>query len=98
MKRKKYSADFKFKVVIESIKSDNVSQVARAHGLGANQVSEWRRQFFDRGSKAFEPNGSQQETKLKRRIADLERMLGKKEVELGLLKNFADFYSSQDGN
>ncbi len=98
MKRKRYSADFKFKVVVESIKSDNVAQVARTHGLNANQVSEWRRRFFDRGSKAFEPNGSKEETKLKRRIADLERMLGKKEVELGLIKNFADFYSSQDGN
>jgi transposase-like protein len=98
VKRKKYTPEFKFQVVLDSIKSDSVSQVARAHGLGANQVSEWRRQFFERGSKTFEPNGSKEKTKLKRRIADLERMLGKKEVELGLLKNFADFYSSQDGN
>ena len=98
MKRKKYSSEFKFQVVLESIKSDNVSQVARAHGVGANQVSEWRSQFFEKGMKVFEPNGSQAETKLKRKVADLERMLGKKEVELGLLKNFADFYSSRDGN
>lgn len=97
MKRKKHSADFKFKVVLETIKHDNVAEVARKHGLSANQVSTWRKQFFEQGAKAFEPNGSKAETKLRRRIADLERMLGKKEVELGLLKNFADFYSSQDG-
>lgn len=97
MKRKRYSGEFKFKVVLESIRSNNVAQVARAYGVGANQVSEWRRQFFDRGAKVFEPGGSKEESRLRRKVADLERMLGKKEVELGLLKNFADFYSSQDG-
>jgi len=36
-------------------------------------------------------------TKLKKKIAQMEQLLGKKEIELNLIKNFADFYSSQSG-
>lgn len=98
MKRQKYKSEFKFNVVLETIKEDNVSAVARKYGINVNLVSRWRKEFLTQGEKIFRRNGVDEYKKLKKKIADLERMLGKKEVELGLLKNFADFYESRGGN
>jgi hypothetical protein len=49
-------------------------------------VSNWKSQFLDEGPNVF---GSDDELKRQqKKIADLERLLGKKEVEIALLKNF----------
>lgn len=98
MNRNKYKPEFKFNVVLETIKEDNVSTIARKHGLNVNLVSRWRKEFLAKGDKIFNTSKLDETKGLKKKIADLERMLGKKEVELGLLKNFADFYESRDGN
>lgn len=98
MKRQKYNQEFKFNVVLETIKEDEISSVARRHGINTNLVSRWRKEFLSKGDKIFNPNAIDETKKLKNQISDLERMLGKKEVELGLLKNFADFYESRGGN
>ena len=97
MKRKKYSAKYKFDRVMETIRRDNVSEVARQYGISTTVVSKWRNRLMELGYQIFETTENQEIKRLKRKVADLERMLGKKEVELGLLKNFADFYESQDG-
>jgi hypothetical protein len=51
----------------------------------------WKRQLIERGEDIFRQDSTARE--YERRIADLERLLGKKEVEIALLKNFL----SQDG-
>lgn len=98
MGRQKYKPELKFNIVLETIKEDNVSAVARKHSVNVNLVSRWRKEFLTQGEKIFRKNGVDEHRELKKKIADLERMLGKKEVELGLLKNFADFYGSRGGN
>lgn len=97
MKRNKYTAKFKFDRVVESIKEDNVSLVARQYGFGTNLLSKWRGYFLENGHLIFETRPDQEVTKLKKRISQLERLLGKKEIELNLIQNFADFYSSPSG-
>jgi len=97
MQRKKYSSKYKFDRVVETIKRDNVSEIARQYGISVTIVSKWRNRLMELGYKIFETTENQELKRLRRKVADLERMLGKKEVELGLLKNFADFYESQDG-
>jgi len=51
--------------------------------------------LLERGYRIFETSPDQELGGLKKQIAKLEQMVGKKEVELNLLKNFSDFYSSQ---
>lgn len=97
MQRKKYSSKYKFDRIVETIKRDNISEVARQYGISVTIVSKWRSRLMELGYKVFETTENQELKRLRRKVADLERMLGKKEVELGLLKNFADFYESQDG-
>lgn len=97
MKRSKYTAKFKFDRVIESIRKDSVSEVARSYGFGVNLLSKWRSDFLKGGHIFFENKPDQDVIKLQKKVAQMEQMLGKKEVELSLIQNFADFYSSQNG-
>jgi transposase-like protein len=98
MKRNKYTAKFKFDRVIESFKKDNVSEVARNYGFGVNLLSKWRSDFLKGGHIFFETQPNQELVRLKKKISKLEQIIGKKEIELNLIKNFADFYQSQNGN
>lgn len=97
MKKAKYTAKFKFDRVIESIKKDSVSEVARQYGFGVNLLSKWRSDFLNRGHVFFESKPDQDVARLQKRVKQLEQIIGKKEVELSLIQNFADFYSSQSG-
>jgi len=98
MKRKKYNARFKFDRVIDSIETGSVAQVARQFSVNPNLISNWRKDFFAKGPEAFERKPDQEVKSLQRKIVRLEQMIGKKEVELGFLKNFSDFYASRDGS
>jgi transposase len=84
---KKYSPSLKFQIVMEVLKDNKKpSQVAKAYGVHPNSVSKWMKTVQEKGPELFAQNGTVAE--YERRIADLERLLGQKEVEIALLKNF----------
>lgn len=95
-KRKGYTPQFKFDRVIEAIKKDNLSEISRRYGVNVNLISKWRSQLLTQGSRLFVTAPDQENKLLKTKISRLEQMLGKKEVELNLIKNFSDFYASQN--
>lgn len=95
-KRTKYSAQFKLERVLEAIKTDNVTEVARKYGIGANMICNWKKQLLDEGASVFGNSPNQEKKQLERKISMLEQMIGKKDVELNVLKNFADFYESRN--
>lgn len=97
MKRTKYTAKFKFDRVIESIQKNSLSEVARPYGLGVNLLSKWRSDFLKGGHQFFENKPNQVIAKLQKQVGQLEQIIGKKEIELNLIKNFSDFYQSQNG-
>ena len=85
--RKSYSPEFKFQVVVEALTSDSTdAEVARVYDVHPVTLSNWKRQFREDGAKIF--GGDNELKKKEKRIAKLERMIGKKEVEIALLKNF----------
>lgn len=94
--RKKYTPQFKFNLAKEAIKSGNLSEISRKYGVGVNIISNWAKHLEEQGFHVFETTPDQQNNQLKSKIAKLEQMVGKKEIELNLLKNFSDFYQSQD--
>ena len=86
-KRKRYSPKFKFNVVLEVLKTDKSdAEVARAYEVHPVTVSRWKRDFLDRGPEVF--GGSDEVKDYEERISQLERMVGKKEVEIAVLRNF----------
>jgi transposase-like protein len=83
---KRYSAKFKFQVVMEVVTGDkSQAQVAKAYGFHPNTVGSWKKTFLKKGSEVFAKDSVVSE--YERRIADLEQLIGKKEVEITLLKN-----------
>lgn len=95
-KRKSYAPQFKFDRSIEAVKTNNYSEIARKYNISVNIVSNWANQLLEQGARIFESSPDQENNELKAKIAKLEQMLGKKEVELNLIKNFSDFYESRN--
>ena len=84
---KRYSPKLKFQVVLEMLQGTKTpGQVAKAYQVHPNTVSNWKQTLLDKGPEIFSQNGTVAE--YEQRIADLEQLLGKKEVEIALLKNF----------
>ena len=84
---KRYSPKLKFQIVLELLQGEkSVGQVAKAYGVHPNSLGTWKRTVLEKGPEIFAKDGTVAE--YERRIADLERLLGKKEVEIALLKNF----------
>jgi len=97
-KLKTHAASFKFKVVLESFTSNNVAETARKYSLNANQLSTWRSYFLEQGHNLFQTDVTKREQELEKQIATLEQLLGKKELEIQLLKKYLDFYAPRAGN
>ena len=94
--RKKHSSQIKFNAVVDSIKKDNVTETAREYQIHPNLLNSWKRDFFDKGYNLFENNKDNIEKALKKRLDQYEKLLGKKELEINLLKGFVDFYAPLD--
>ena len=84
---RRYSAKLKFQVVLEALKGEkSPAQIAKAYGVHANSVGIWKHWFLERGPALFAR--AVESSDGERRLAELEQLLGKKEVEIALLKNF----------
>jgi transposase-like protein len=84
---RRYSAKLKFQVALEALREEkSPAQIAKAYGIHANTVGVWKQLLVERGVTVFERAAATSDAELK--VADLERLLGKKEAEIALLKNF----------
>lgn len=82
-----YPPKFKFQIVLELLQGEqSVGQLAKSYDVHPNSILKWRRKLLEKGPEIFAGDNSAVE--YEKRIAQLEQLLGKKEVELALLKNF----------
>jgi transposase len=93
-KKTSYTSQFKLDRALEAIATNNVAEIARRYSLNPNVIYIWRDQLIKRGASVFDTAINNEAKELKSKVSKLEQMIGKKEVELNLLKNFSDFYSS----
>lgn len=86
-KKKTYSADFKAKVVLELLSSDNtLNQIAGKYEISPQSLLSWKKQFLENASQAFESSKMSSEYKkeideLGRQNDQLAKTLGKVTVE-----------------
>jgi transposase-like protein len=86
-KPKTYTPKFKFQLVLEVLQGERSEvEIGRAYGVHHTTISRWKRHFLERGPEVF--SGNEEVKRYQKRIAELERMIGQKEIELALLKNF----------
>jgi transposase len=84
---KRYPPKFKFQVVLELLQGEqSVGQLAKSYNVHPNSILKWKKELLEKGAEVFAHDNSGAE--YEQRIAQLEQLLGKKEVEIALLKNF----------
>jgi transposase-like protein len=83
---KPYSAKFKFKIVLESLKTNrSLVELGEIYGVHPQSISKWRSDFLEKGADIFEQDGTVLD--YEKRINDLELLVGKKEIEIQSLRN-----------
>ena len=82
MKRRKFTAKFKAKVVLESLRERiSVQGLARKHELHPNQISKWKAEFLDNADSVFD-KGSTKESEEPEDVEKLYKVIGQQKVEI----------------
>ena len=93
--RRRWTLAEKLSVVAQASQPGmSVSFVARQHGIAPNLLFRWRKLMSDGGKEAIRVDdmvvGASEVKTLKRRVRELERLLGKKTMEVEILKEAID--------
>ncbi len=90
-KRGRYAAKFKEKVALEALTGAKThAQIASEYGISPDLVKDWKKQAKEMLGECFRRGGRKTEMEKKdERIANLERLLGKREFELDWLSKKA---------
>jgi transposase-like protein len=84
---KRYTPRFKFQVVMETLNSSKtIGQIAKAYGVHPITIHKWKKEFLEKGPELFGQKTTIHE--YEKKMQELERLIGQKEVEITLLKNF----------
>jgi transposase-like protein len=94
--KKQHTPQFKAKLVLEAIEIDNNTEIARRYGVNHSLLAKRKKFFLENSYHVFESTSDKENREMQRKIGKLEQMIGRKEVELNLLKNFSDFYASRN--
>ena len=91
-KRRQFTAAFKAQVVLELLSGGrSLAEASREHRVKPEIIARWRRQFVENAASVFakrsEPDGEAEA-----RIAELERALGKKTLELEVAKKASNIF------
>ena len=91
-RRRHWTTEQKLQIIEESfLPGETVSSVARRRGVAPNLLYRWRRLLTEGGAAAVgsdEPVvGSPEVRRLEERVRDLERLLGRKTMEVEILKD-----------
>ncbi len=94
-RRRRFTTGQKLAVVAETMQPGmSISYVARRHGLSPSLVFRWRRLMSDGGREAVRADdevvAAAELRRLEERVRDLERMLGRKTLEVEILKEALD--------
>jgi transposase len=87
--RRKFSADFKAKVVLETLKERNtVEELGKKYEIHPNQIHAWKKEFLNNAASVFSSGEKQMEDK---KLQEEERdklyaQIGQQKVEIDWLK------------
>jgi len=97
MHRKKLTSKQKFNIAIESFGKNNVAETARKYDVHPSLISRWRSQLLETGHELFTNSSDKEKKRMSKQIEKLERLVGRKEIEISLLQNFFDDYKPPNG-
>lgn len=93
MKRRKFTPEFKAKVVLEvltGIKSS--AEACRDYQLHPQQLGRWKTHLLAQAATLFRTDSAQQASE--QRLAELEQMVGRLTMELEIAKKASTYFNS----
>jgi len=85
--RRKFSPEFKVKVVLEMLKGEKgLMQASRDYKIKDTVLSRWKQEFLERAPELFKSEVSDEQRQAMERTAELERMVGRLALELDIAK------------
>ena len=85
--RRKFTSEFKKKVVLEALKERNtIQELAAKYEIHPQQITDWKRHFLDNSETAFERPGSEDG-----KSAEQEKLIEQLYAQIGQLKVENDF-------
>ena len=85
--KRKFTADFKLKVVLEVIKEkDTLAVISKRHELHPNQISDWKKQFLEVAPTLFESAHKTSPLSTEPDVALLYEQIGRLQMELTFFK------------
>ena len=83
--RRKFSSNFKTKVVLEVLKEQQtIQELASKYEVHPNQISTWKNEFLPNASSVFDSKKEKQNTH--QDTAKLYKVIGEQKVEIDFLK------------
>ena len=94
-RRRRFTTEQKLAIVAETLQPGmSISYVARQHGLSPSLVFRWRRLMSEGGKEAVRADddvvAASEVRRLEERVRKLERLLGRKTLEVEILKEALD--------
>ena len=92
--QKRYTKKEKLEIVSLSLDSgESVKSLSVRFGVSENTIYNWRSQYMKHEESAFPGKGNKAMSESERRIAELERQLKEKELEVEILKKAVHIFS-----
>lgn len=86
-KRKRHSADFKFKIALEAAKErQTISELTAKFGVHSTQITQWKKQLLQQGIEVFKEGGKGEKDHQQSLLDRLYQQIGQLQVELDWLK------------
>lgn len=85
--RRKFSAEFKFKVVLEALRErETLAALAAKYQIHPQQITDWKRAFLEQGEQVFSNPAEVKDKGTEEKISKLYEQIGMLKVENDFLK------------
>jgi len=86
-RRRKFSNEQKFNIVIEALKGQRqISEIASEYDVHPNQITTWKKQFLENGASVFGKKKDAEKEDLEQTQEDLFKKIGQQQYEIDWLK------------
>jgi transposase len=91
--RRKHSAEFKVKVVLDMLKGiETLAEISSKYGVHPTQITKWRRTFLEKAPEVFGEKSSRRDNLRDEVETELYKKIGQLQVELDFLKKKSGVY------
>lgn len=100
-KRRSFSPEFKTKIVLEAISGiKEINELAAEHQIQPNLIRNWKREFMENASKAFDTKADEKYTEtineLKAENDELAKKVGRQSINIDWLKKKSEEFLGPD--